>query len=252
MRKTLTLLALLTFTLTAVSQATKEYVDLGLSVKWATTNVGASSPEEYGAYFAWGEYNNKDDYDWTTYRHCYGTSSTLTKYCNKSSSGYNGYTDSKTVLDPEDDMAHANWGGDWRTPTAAEWTELMDSENCTWTWTSRNDVYGYEVTSKKPGFTGNSIFLPAAWCMIGNTLDKNFARITTGTVSMQVPARDTISFVQSDLPVAMGYYWSSSLYEQNPSRAYFISFTSGDNIDINFRTRYTGLSVRPVCFPAAI
>ena len=226
MRKTLTLLALLPFTLTAVSQATKEYVDLGLSVKWATTNVGASSPEEYGAYFAWGEYNNKDDYDWTTYRHCYGTSSTLTKYCNKSSSGYNGYTDSKTVLDPEDDMAHANWGGDWRTPTADEWAELMDSENCTWTWTSRNGVSGYEIASVKSGFTGNSIFLPAAWCMVNNTLNKNFA--------------------MADSPTAIGYYWSSSLYEQNPSRAYFISITSGDNIDINFRTRYTGLSVRPV------
>lgn len=113
MRKTLTLLALLPFTLTA--QATKEYVDLGLSVKWATCNVGADSPEKYGCYFAWGEFNNKDDYDWTTYPHSYGTSSTLTKYCNKPSSGYNGYTDSKTVLDPEDDMAHANWGGDWRT-----------------------------------------------------------------------------------------------------------------------------------------
>ena len=227
MKKTLSLLALLSFTLTAVSQATKEYVDLGLSVKWATCNVGATSPEEYGCYFAWGEFNGKDDYDWTTYPHCNGTSNTLTKYCNKSSSGYNGYTDSKTVLDPEDDMAHANWGGDWRTPTADEWAELKNSDNCIWTWTSRNGVSGYEVTSRRSGFTGNSIFLPAAWCMVNNTLNKNY--------------------VQADVPIAIGYYWSSSLYEQNPSRAYFISFTSGDNIDINFRSRYTGLSVRPVC-----
>ena len=247
MKKTFLLFALLSFTLTAVSQATKEYVDLGLSVKWATCNVGAASPDEYGSYFAWGESDNKDVYDWTTYTLCYGFSSTLTKYCNKSSSGYNGYTDTKTVLDPEDDMAHANWGGNWRTPTADEWAELMNGENCTWTWTSRNGVSGYEIASVKSGFTGNSIFLPAAWCMIGNTLDKNFARITTVKVSMQVPPRDTISFVQSDLPVAMGYYWSSSLYEQNPSRAYFIGITNGGNIDMNIRTRCTGLTVRPVC-----
>ena len=133
-----------------------EYVDLGLSVKWATCNVGASQPEEYGDYFAWGEVEPKDYYDWSTYKWCNGTENTQTKYCTNSDYGYNGFTDYKTTLELSDDAANYNWGGSWRMPTDAELTELR--EQCTWTWTTQNGVYGYKVTSKN---NGNSIFLCA-------------------------------------------------------------------------------------------
>ena len=153
--KKLTLLtaAMLCGVLTITAQNTEkghEYVDLGLpsGLKWATMNVGANCPEEYGDYFAWGETAPKDDYDWNTYKFTTDGGSTFTKY--------NG-TDGKTTLDPEDDAAAVNWGGKWRMPTDAEWKELKT--NCTWTWTTLNGVNGYEVKSKT---NGNSIFLPAA------------------------------------------------------------------------------------------
>ena len=206
---------------------THEYVDLGLSVKWATCNIGAVTPEDHGGYYAWAETEEKGDYSWLTYAHCYGTGSTLTKYCNDTSKGKDGFHDEICFISPDDDVAYKNWGDRWRIPTAAEWAELMDSENCTWTWTSRNDVSGYEIKSNKSGFTGNSIFLPAAWCMVNSSLNNSFA--------------------QSDPSTAIGYYWSSSLYEPDPSRALFISITSGNNINSNFRNRYTGLTIRPVC-----
>lgn len=131
------------------------YVDLGLSsgLKWATCNVGANAPEDYGYYFAWGEVEPKTTYNWDTYK--YYDDSNLTKYTSN---------DSKIVLDPEDDAATANWGGAWRMPTKAEQDELRN--NCTWTWTTQNGVNGYKVT----GPNGNSIFLPAAGCMRGGAL----------------------------------------------------------------------------------
>ncbi|MCQ2310747.1 MAG: hypothetical protein MJZ64_03240 [Paludibacteraceae bacterium] len=125
-----------------------QYVDLGLSVKWATCNVGASKPEEYGDYFAWGETSPKTTYNWSTYFDTKDGGSTFIKYNN------NG---GKTVLDLADEAAHVNWGGNWRMPTEAEILELKN--NCTWTWTTQNGVNGYLVTSKK---NSNSIFLPAS------------------------------------------------------------------------------------------
>ena len=124
-----------------------EYVDLGLpsGLKWATCNVGATTPEEYGDYFAWGEVEPKTTYNWDTYKYYDG--SNLTKYTGN---------DSKTVLDPEDDAAAVNWGGAWRMPTDEEWSELVDE--CTCTWTTQSGVAGRKVT----GPNGNSIFLPAA------------------------------------------------------------------------------------------
>ncbi|MBP3353854.1 MAG: DUF1566 domain-containing protein [Bacteroidales bacterium] len=128
-----------------------EYVDLGLSVKWATCNVGASSPEDTGYYFAWGETSPKSTYDWSTYKYCNGTNKTLTKYCTDS---YYGTVDNKTELDLSDDAAHVNWGGNWRMPTHKEFLELI--ENCS-----------YEVLTilgdpfiKVIGPNGNFIFMP--------------------------------------------------------------------------------------------
>ena len=123
-----------------------EYVDLGLSVKWATCNVGASKPEEYGNYYAWGEINTKDNYSEST---------SLTYVMELGDISGN----------PQYDAATANWGGKWRMPTKEEFQELMD--NCKWKWTRINGIKGYKVTSKK---NGNSIFLPAAGYRYGTPL----------------------------------------------------------------------------------
>ena len=193
-----------------------EAVDLGLSVKWATCNVGADNPEEYGDYFAWGETEAKTDYSWPTYEWCNGSYNTMTKYCNNSSYGYNGFTDNKTVLDPEDDAAHVNWGGSWRMPTDAEWTELRN--NCTWTWTTQDGVNGYRVTSKKTGYTDKSIFIPAA----GGRYDASLYEVGTD-----------------------GNYWSSFLDMGNPFGAWYVTFRSG-GVYRSYSDRSLGFSVRPV------
>ena len=135
-----------------------EAIDLGLSVKWASCNIGASKPEEAGDFYAWGELEPKEYYSWSNYK--YGNSSTfLTKYNTVSS---RGVVDNKTTLDPEDDVAYVLFGGNWRMPTYDEFAELINTDNCEWTWTEINNVPGYLVTSKVPGFVGNTIFLPAA------------------------------------------------------------------------------------------
>ena len=187
-----------------------EYVDLGLSVKWATCNVGASKPEEYGDYFAWGETTPKSTYDWSTYKWCRGSSETLTKYNTESSYGT---VDNKITLELSDDAARANWGGSWRMPTMDEQDELR--EKCTWTWTTQNGVSGYKVTSK---INGNSIFLPAASFRRGSSFynDGNY-----------------------------GFYWSSSLMG-SPDVAYELLFFSY-NVAMYFYNRCYGQSVRPVC-----
>ncbi|MCI7429820.1 MAG: DUF1566 domain-containing protein [Bacteroidales bacterium] len=189
-----------------------EWVDLGLSVKWATCNVGATKPEEYGDYYAWGETEPKTNYNWSTYKWCSGSAETQTKYCTDSSYGT---VDNKTTLELEDDAAHVNWGGAWRMPTDAEWTELR--ENCTWTWTIKNGVNGYEVKSEA---NGNSIFLPAAgYRRSGDVTHAGYD----------------------------GNYWSSSLYTDNPGNAWGVYFNS----DYVGRSRSGsgrgyGRSVRPV------
>ena len=193
------------------------YVDLGLSVKWATMNVGASKVEDYGDYFAWGETTTKGTYNWGNYKYCNGSETTLTKYCNMSSYGNNGFTDNKTQLDLSDDAARVNWGGAWRIPTDAEWTELR--EQCTWTWTTQNGKNGYKVTSKKSGYTNNSIFLPAAGYRNDSSLN------------------DAGSY---------GTYWSSSLYTGYPRSAWCVRFDSSIVLRSN-GNRYYGFSVRPVC-----
>ena len=190
-------------------------VDLGLpsGTKWATCNVGATTPEEYGDYFAWGETETKSNYSWSTYKWCNGSSSTLTKY-NTSSS--RGTVDNKTVLELADDAATVNWGGAWRMPTDAEWTELR--ENCEWTWTSDYNgtgVAGRIVTSK---INGNSIFLPAAGFRYN----------------------DVLYYVGR-----YGYYWSSSLNTDYPYYAWVVYFNS-DYVYRNNIYRFYGQSVRPV------
>jgi len=134
---------------------TYEFVDLGLpsGVLWATKNVGASSPEDYGYYFSWGETIIKESNYWGTYSYCNGSATTLTKYC--ISSEY-GDVDNKYTLDEEDDAVTINWGKPWRLPTEEDALELYN--NCTWSLGSLNGIGGCYVT----GPNGNSIFLPKA------------------------------------------------------------------------------------------
>ncbi|MCR5660406.1 MAG: T9SS type A sorting domain-containing protein [Bacteroidales bacterium] len=131
------------------------YIDLGLpsGTLWATCNVGANSPEEYGDYFAWGETQTKDVYNWETYQYYDGNN--LTKY-----SGSDGLT---TLL-PEDDAATANWGNGWRMPTKEEFQELYN--NATITWTQQDGVNGCLFTASN----GNSLFLPASGSRSDNEL----------------------------------------------------------------------------------
>ena len=196
---------------TSASTGGHEYVDLGLSVKWATCNVGANKPEEYGDYFAWGETAPKEVYDWSTYKWCNGSETTLTKYCTDDSLGI---VDNKTQLELSDDAAHVNWGGDWRMPTDAEMTELI--EQCIWTWTTQNGVNGYKVTSKR---NGNSIFLPAASCRYDTSLGRAGSN---------------------------GSYWSSSLYMGSSCCVSYLYFSSSC-VERFPNDQYFGFSVRPVC-----
>lgn len=194
----------------------QEYVDLGLpsGLKWATCNVGATKPEEYGCYYAWGETTTKSSYGWESYKWCNGSDDTQTKYCSNASYGQNGFTDDKIVLELADDVAYANLGGSWRMPTSAEWTELR--EKCTWRWTTLNGVNGFEVK----GTNGNFIFLPMAGMRFDNQLEY------TGS---------------------SGYYWSSSLYSDDPRSACSVFLESSIvYMELDFPRCY-GLSVRAVC-----
>ncbi|MBQ5896540.1 MAG: hypothetical protein IIW75_08275 [Bacteroidaceae bacterium] len=189
-----------------------EYVDLGLpsGIKWATCNVGASTPEECGGYYAWGETEEKEEYYSTSYKWKKGTSRTIyAKYCTDSK-----YGDNKTVLEPEDDVAHVKWGGTWRIPTQDEQKELLDK--CIWEWTELNGVNGYKVT----GPNGNSIFLPA----MGTVTGSNVSRLGS-----------------------FGRYWSSLLRGDNNERAYVLHFFEHRQHLVVTLQRYCGASVRPVC-----
>ena len=194
-----------------------EWVDLGLSVKWATCNVGASSPGDYGNYYAWGETTTKTDYSWSNLKYCTdSTGDHFNKYCRTEYSKYwsgIGSPDNKTRLEMSDDAARQNWGGRWRMPTKAECEELVNK--CTWTWTSQGGHNGYKVTSKT---NGNSIFLPAAGYRDGSSLDD----------------------AGSD-----GYYWSSSLGSGDSWRACSMYFDSSSHYVLSSH-RYFGRSVRPV------
>ena len=194
-----------------------EWVDLGLpsGTLWATCNVGANSPEEYGDYFAWGEIEPKDNYSWSTYKYCKGSNDTMTKYCAQSDYGYNGFTDGKKELDPEDDAAAVNWGSNWRMPSFSQIIELYNSSYTTTTWTTQNGINGRKITSNS---NGNSIFLPAAGY------------------------RNDTSLYGAG---SYGLYWSRSLNTSRPPGEYYLCFGSG-YFDWHFSHRVYGQSVRPV------
>lgn len=193
-----------------------EYVDLGLPSRtlWATCNVGASSPEGYGNYYAWGEITPKNTYFWSTYKYCNGACDKLTKYCNMA--GYSNYSfmDNLEVLQSSDDAATSNWGSGWRMPTSNEWKELYN--NTTNTWKTQNGVAGQLFTASN----GRSIFLPAAsshWG--GSELWGNGGQ--------------------------NGEYWSCSLGSYTPDQAIYLYFNS-DNTMTSYDRRDVGKTIRPV------
>ncbi len=202
-----------------------EAVDLGLSVLWASCNVGASFPEDYGDYYAWGETETKNNYAWSTYKWIekgYSDLGHINKYQilddQQFFMWYQDFVfvgDNKQVLDSEDDVAHVKWGGRWRMPTDVEWTELH--EQCTWTWSTYNGTDGYKVRSK---LNGNFIFLPAA-----------------GIRDEEILELSTLAF----------FFWSSSLSKKYTDMAFGLAAYSSSIIEGN-NDRYNGMSVRPV-FP---
>ncbi len=190
-----------------------DFVDLGLSVLWATVNLGATKPEEYGDYYAWAEIEPKASYSWNTYKYCDGYSGSMNKYSNGTM--FNPmFTDNKYEIEPSDDAAHMNWGGDWRLPTRTEYDELLDEGNCSWVWMTINGINGYKVTS----YNGNSIFLPAT-----GYKESAPAYVETGAT-----------------------YWTSTLFEGNPNYAYHMEFYS-DRRQTTYYNRSIGRAIRPVC-----
>lgn len=190
-------------------------IDLGLSVKWANANLGATAPEEYGDYYAWGETKTKEDYSFGTYVWCNGSFITLTKY--NTSTSY-GTVDNKTFLEAEDDVAHVKLGGKWRMPTSGEVDELISTRNNSsykWEWKSINGHNGWLVTYL---VNNNSMFLPAT----GQWIDTGL--LDAGSI---------------------GRYWSSSLDTDCPFRGWYLHFYSG-GVERFYNGRGTGFSVRPV------
>lgn len=186
-----------------------EPVDLGLSVKWANCNIGASSPEDHGGYYAWGEIEEKYDYDSYTYKWMgsYG----LIKYCVH---GAYGVVDENRFLDLEDDVANVKWGNGWRIPSHDEMNELV--ENCTWKWATFRNVYGYFVT----GSNGNSIFLPVTGYLDGTNFE----------------FRD------------YGFYWINEIIGGDDFYSKELGFSETHISCTGYGTimRYYGLTVRPV------
>ena len=197
-----------------------EYVEIG-GLKWATMNIGASKPSDYGLYFAWGDTQGytaeqagsgegQKYFGWVDYKYGNGTSSPgstgMTKY---------NETDGKTILEPSDDAAAANWGGSWRMPTTDDFQTLGAAVNTAWT--QVNTVYGILCTDKTD--SSKTLFFPAA----GNCSNGSVKNVGN-----------------------LGCYWSSSLYTDDRQNAYFLYFYSVNaswDYDLD---RYGGFAVRPV------
>lgn len=199
------------------------YVEMGDGLKWATCNIGASNPEDFGDYIAWGESEPKysslsplefkpgyeQGYDWSCTKYFPGP----TKY---------NADDGKKILEPMDDAASIRWGGSWRIPTADEWERLLDKKIFTWEAAKIGSVDGFTVTSKVKGFEGNQIFLPIACDIVGLNL-----------------AQD-----------GLGCYWTSTAedYYYEQARMYAMALRFGKDCPPGVRTggRCDGFCIRPV------
>ena len=195
------------------AQNKHNYVDLGLpsGTLWATCNVGADYPWEYGNYYAWGEIKTKTNYDWSNYKYAKGDSHKLTKYCDECSFGNNGFTDKLTKLQPGDDVVTAQWGSGWCMPTKEQWEELKQCVLLS-KWTELNGVHGWLFI----GTNGNQLFLPASGYRWGDELNE------VGSY---------------------GYYWSSTLCGGHIAWSFFIG---SKRCGMNYDHRSDGLSVRAV------
>lgn len=197
-----------------------EYVDLGLSVNWATMNVDAAAPQDTGCYYAWGELEPKEVYNWLTYRYRIEGDTIYDVQLSRYNTKINhGNVDNLTTLLAADDVASVKWGGSWRYPTIAEIEELADENNCTWTWTTMKGVNGYKVKSKKKGYKRSYIFIPEVRARFGLGYDDDSA--------------------------AEGLYWSSSIIEAFHACVLSV-FPDGISV-YSAAERQLGLPVRAVC-----
>lgn len=219
MKKLFLLLAVVVVAVNAVSQNIENghaYVDLGLpsGLKWADANVGASKTEDFGTHYAWGDAQAKKSYNWSVYK--WGkVKNQLTKYCNESNFGKNGFTDNKLQLDLSEDIANISWGGQWRMPTTADFEELLSNTTTEWVENyNGTNVKGYRFIAAN----GNSIFFPAA----GYRYDTSHHDRGTG-----------------------GFYWSSTLYTLDPNYAHMLVFDL-NGVFVDNYDRCCGLIVRPV------
>ena len=225
-----------------VNKYNTESIDLGLSVKWCSCNIGANSPEQYGDYYAWGEIepyyeeqyaledpqlhwkpgSSNKGYDWSNYKFCNGKDpdplvhegGVLTKYNYDSSYGE---VDNKIQLEKDDDIAFIRYGEGFHIPTEYEWHELY--ENCTWTWTELNGIQGYKVTSNKEGYKDKWIFLPGSGKRVYNNLYSNGLS---------------------------GYYWTSTLFSNLPDMARSFELGRYDGNHLDRSARIDGYTIRPV------
>ena len=179
-----------------------EYVEMGDGLKWATCNIGAGKPEDVGSLFAWGETTSKSTYTLENYK--WYKDGNYTKY---------NPTDTRQILNKEDDAATANWGGTWRTPTNNDIFKLLDYCKCTWD-DARN---GYVLTSESPGYEGNTLFFPSP--------DYN-------------PT------------IYKGLYWTSFVnVNRHVEKANVFSIIKSNGmVGLSSTPRYLGLPIRPVSF----
>lgn len=212
----------------------KHYVDLGLSVKWASMNVGANFPEENGDYFAWGETQPKESYGWSTYKFCNGTNTSITKYCTNSDFGT---VDNKITLDLEDDAAHVNMGGDWRMPTKEEQEELLNK--CYWEWTQN-----YNNTNTK----GFIVYKPKKDSDIGRHAYDNLKPsegYSIADVHIFLPSSGYKNGEATESVGRIGRYWSSSLGSSESSYSWSL-YSYSYSLYMSNGNRYFGRSIRGV------
>lgn len=216
-----------------------KWVDLGLSVKWATCNVGANAPEDYGGYYAWGETSTKSSYTWNNYLAAEGGKMTSWNDCGTSKDPLANYVypTETSISTTQHDVAHTNWGGEWRMPTFAEQTELR--KNCYWQWTknyngtykagyivykakaeSDKGKYSYSYTAPTATYSlrDTHIFLPASGYQSGSTLFNNGST---------------------------GYYWSANPTTGSAADVFTLNFDNSLVLWLSF-FRSDGYSIRPV------
>ena len=213
----------------------KEYqvVDLGLNSGnlWATCNMGATSPEQTGSFYAWGETQPKTQFGWVTYAFAEGNEISIKKYCTNKDYGT---PDQITNLEKADDAAYVALGKDWMIPEKKDFNELMTKKNCDIKWCKLNGVGGFLFTSVRKGYEGNSIFIPLAGM-------NDYASVR--------------------MSGSYGWYWCNELYYDqgdgtdpkfvpryvsSEATALWLEHTDVDNHLVKSRPRRAGLPIRPV------